>query len=294
MTIAFLVLANTAPRVLSETIKKFSTEDVQFFVHVDKKSDRDAYMNMVGPSTCTAEYIEDRHPIYWGGYNMIKATESLARAALRRNEADCFVLLSDDSFPLFSSSKTVRELNKRPDRIDHYSTTPGGQTHSRYNGFYFMDSLATSARWLPAENREVLPTDLDNVVRLEALRESGKYKIADIRTGSQWWSLSKTTLMRCLDILQENSHLRTSFEFSAIPDETLFQTLAYGLVTANGGQPPQVSPMFADFSRDPKPFIFRSVAEDLVVPTNKLFIRKISNSDAIEAMQTIEARNGYE
>lgn len=289
--ISFLVLAYGAPSVLAAFVAQFKGHPVSFYVHVDAKADAAAYRTAFAGLHASVFFVEDRLPIYWGGFNMIRATEILAKQALQDSATKVFSLVSDDALPLWSSDRCVRELLRQPNRFDAHPLAPTAAVRRRYEEFYYLDSPATSARWFPIEARVLSKVDEAALSRLALRRNEGKVAMAGLRAGSQWWSLERNVMQELLNILASDSALRESFEFSAIPDEMLFQTLAHG---ALGGSGYICGPMHVDFSREPKPFAFTGLPEGFVPLREKLFIRKVMAGAAAEMSSSIASGAWYE
>ena len=276
-TVALLVLACHAPAVLGQLAAACDAPRFRCYVHLDAREDPATYTGLwAWPAH--VEFIGDRFPVYWGGFNMIRATEALVRRALGDMANRVFVLLSDDTLPLVRPDRLFAELMASPDRIDVGLARRNPRFLTRYRDFFFLDSPATSARPLAVEQRSIDPAALDALERLARLRERGKVPLREVWSGSQWWALSRPTLTAVTAELASDAWLRASFEFSAVPDEMAIQTLyanRLGLTARSF-----TGPMFADMSRAPAPFVYRSWDEVPTLGADKLFIRKIANEAA--------------
>lgn len=270
--VALLVLASKAPKVLECLAQCFSENSFRILVHLDSKVPWENYSR--GRQWAeNLKFIERRFEIFWGGFNMIRATEALAREALQGSETEVFILLSDDSLPVFSAPTVGRLLREQPNRIDVGISRKNPPFMRRYTEFFFLDSPATSARPIEAHDRCFEEASIDAVRRLAALRRRGKFPFSEVWGGSQWWSLGRKELEAILKELSENLWARESFEFSAIPDESAFQTLYANQVGLSGRS--FTGPMFTDTTRTPSPFVFESMGTIPCIPAGKLFIRKI-------------------
>jgi hypothetical protein len=285
---AFLILAHSASNVLNEFIDIMDSPDVFFVVHVDEKINIKEYTNIIKKNS-NILFCENRYKIYWGGFNMIRATIEMSKVALSDNSVKNFFLISDDSFPLHKPSDILKFIENQPNRIECYGINNNTERHYRYSKYYFPDSAMASARWLPMESRYITDNDLNSFIRLANSYKLGKYQIQDLRGGSQWWSLSREILAHCLEQLNINEHLRTSFEFSAIPDEMLFQTLAHNYMSKNG-IPYLTSPMMADFTKNPKPYVYTDEKSIPFGTDEKLFVRKIISDGVDKIRQDMERR----
>ena len=276
MNIAFLILATKNTQQLRRLIRSFSySEKYQFFIHVDSKFDLEEFRNKTGNSNNT-NYIVNRYSIFWGGFSMIEATVELINHALSNSNADIFCLLSDDSAILFDENHVTSSLSKTQNRISIYNPENNPTLLSRYNQYYLLDSNMTSPRYVPLEYRSFNPLFIKYHEKyLNFLNSWGGKKQITPMHGSQWWTLSRIVLEKIIEVIKNDAHLYESFRYTAIPDESLFQTIISEYKIDIGTS--QNSPMYVDFNKEPKPYIFKSREEIKGVNTeNKLFIRKVS------------------
>jgi hypothetical protein len=279
--ISILVLACKEPNVLAYHANLMKNMPFKFIVHVDKKIDIDIFKKAT--RGCNIDFIDDREDVFWGGFKMIRATVKLAERGLSSGLANRFCLISDDSFPLMGPASLYNSIMASDDIIQCYRADQNNIRRQRYDRFYHFDSNHSSARYVSAEDRYVSPNDLSSYVRLQSLMIRGKRNI-DIYTGSQWWMLSRDSLLRCLDVYKNDSWLAESFEFSAIPDEMFFQTLyCESRSRFSGGFVPKVrASVHANFARDPKPFVYQEFSQiDFGEMRDCIFIRKIANNQEI-------------
>jgi hypothetical protein len=156
----------------------------------------------------------------------------------------------------------------------------------RYANLFFMDSNSTSVRPVKLEDRHINQKCIEDVLRLSQLQKRGKFPLDEVWGGSQWWSMSRTTVQAIVNELSSNLWLRESFEYSAIPDEMVFQTLYARL--KNLSTRSFTSPMFTDMTKYPRPYVYKAISEFPEIPLGKLFVRKIDNSNALSVMEQIK------
>lgn len=287
MKAALLILACKAPKVLELLARHLSAEPFRFFVHLDSKVSLEEYSRgREWPENL--EFLDQRFEIFWGGFNMVRATEALARRALREAGTEVFALVSDDTLPLHPADAIHRQLLSQPNRIDVGISRRNPPFFRRFTEFFFMDSPATGARPMEVQNRSFDEASLDAIRRLTLLRARGKFSFPEVWGGSQWWSLERGMLEPILDELSENTWLRESFEFCAVPDEFAFQTLYANRVGLTARS--FTGPMLTDVTRDPSPFVFHSLRDFPTIPEGKLFVRKIHEDSAESILLELQAR----
>jgi hypothetical protein len=219
---------------------------------------------------------------------MVRATEIMARTALREPTCAVCALVSDDTLPVLNPVEVYHALRAEPDRIDVGLRRRNPPFQKRYDEFFFLDAPATSARHQSVGQRTVDVRTLAALHRLEALRVRGKYRHREVWGGSQWWSLGRASLEASLTELRHNTWLRESFEFSAVPDESVFHTLHANRLGLDACS--FTSPMLADMNRAPAPFVYTNAAEIPEIPPGKLFLRKIDPAAAVDLRQALQAR----
>lgn len=277
--IAIAVLAYSAPKTLAFSAKTFHESGMKVFVHLDKKMDLDAYITEMGGSADHCEFINNRKDVFWSGFNMIEATIELISAALSVEDISRIALVSDDSVPCRRMGEIVSELSMDAERISMRKLTPQDPFFERYRGFFFFDHKATSLKGRPIETSQIDLEVLSNVLAANALMVRGK-KVVDVYYGSQWWCITRSCAEIVVQTHQQDTHLRESFKFSAVPDESYIQTIIgnYALGRRVFG-----SPMLVDWSREPRPFIFSSA--DSVRPyirDHHSFVRKVRFNEESE------------
>lgn len=279
MAIAFLILGNSCPRVFAEMAGLLDNDPgFNLYLHLDSRVDCEAYLKHAAEFLDRITLVSPSYQVFWGGFNMVQATEALAKCAMRDVNNQIFCLLSDDSLPLYPPSILKTLLRYHPNRIDLSLASRNPIFHQRYTEYYYFDSAATSPRYHAIESRSISPEFSSSILRLERLRKIGKYPFPAIWSGSQWWSLDRSSLQSVLYSLSNDHWIRESFEFSAVPDEMTFHTIYASLshfeIRSHTG------PMHADFTKKPAPFIYSSIEDLFSVRKDKLFFRKVSDQCA--------------
>ena len=269
--IGVLVLCYAAPLIIDRVVGLLGTEHFRYFLHVDAKLDLGAYQRQMRAAH-EVTWVEPRLGVFWGGYTMIEAELSLARAALADQALEAFILISDDSAPLLPASRIVQALTEAPDRITCDARKPD---HVFYRNFYYVDSKFTSLRHVVMAERAFTEADSQAIQRLERLRSQGKKSLSALHVGRQWWSFGRDSLSRIVSLIDGDAHLADSFRFSFIPDEMFIQT-AYKLCCPD--RPHRDIPVYADFRRKVKlPWVFSSADEIAAAEPGEafLFVRKV-------------------
>ncbi len=276
MRLAILVLAYRSPVVLRATVEMFAGTDTMFFVHLDARADLASFAaDLARPDIL---FIPDRQTVYWGGFNMVLAEFALLRAALQHRQYDRLLLISDDSAPIKPIPSLLQQLAAPALWIGQHAAP---EYRWRYDSFVYFDSDATNPHFIPAIHRVFGERECADLQAMLRLRDIGKKPLARVLHGAQWWCLSAEIAAAILARHDADAHLRESFRFSALPDEQYLQTLVGLCAPQHANRGP---PMFTDFSRDPKPYLFTAFA-DLApaLASPRLFARKLTGTGPLLA-----------
>ena len=82
MRIAYLILAHNTPNHLARLVRALDSPNVDFFIHVDRKSDISRFRDRL--SQPNVAFLKDRIAVYWGDFSDVEATVRLIKEALKR------------------------------------------------------------------------------------------------------------------------------------------------------------------------------------------------------------------
>jgi hypothetical protein len=253
MKVACLVMAYRGAPVLRRTMAVLVAAGWDVFVHLDRKADRAAYLAALGDAAQLCSFVEDPLEIFWGGFSMVQAEIRLIETARQVASYDRYILVSDDAIPIHPAP-ALRALHENEvDFIELNLQQEGSEFHKRYAGFFFLDHSATAAM----RQGHRLLTELDarffeKMAEIMTLRQSGKAAL-DVYWGSQFWSLTAGTVEFVLDAIAADRRRAQSFEFSAISDELLFQSL---IGNAQSDRQIESGPMYADWYVEQGPRVY--------------------------------------
>ncbi len=275
MRLACLILAHRGAPVLACTAPVFDAAGWDIFVHLDAKANRAAYLEALGPSAKLCRFVENPVRVFWGGYSMIRAQVTLLAAARAAGFYDKFLLISDDTLPLFPPAHLNLILEQDGDFITAVQEHPGTKVHTEYHKFYCYDHPATTMAGPRRDDETEIDAALEAaVLEIAALRRRGKKNIG-IACGSQFWALTNDSVDYVLLALANDKHLVESFQYARLPDETLFQS-----ILMNGRYQGGIvrGPVLADFhSQDGGPRVLDAI-ESLPwdLEAYQLFVRKVA------------------
>jgi hypothetical protein len=273
MKVALLVLGYREPLVLRAAVPVYRDAGFEIFLHLDSKADISQYSSMLGDLAAECQFIKRRFSIFWGGFSMVEAQLALIFATLEKGDYDRFCFVSDDTFPLLNGESLKNYFQNDYDWVSIRKLEESDPFLLRYKNFFFLDHQASSLLGRPIESAGIDDEFLCHISRIKELKKSGKRQIG-IYYGSQWWSITRNSMSIILQRMEADPLLVESFRYSAVPDEMLFQSLIGNCVSHSNFRS---GPMFVDWSKEPKPYIFKNDDKFLSVPLGFAFARKFSS-----------------
>lgn len=226
MKLAMLVLCHKNPDQINKFIDVLSCDNIDFFIHVDKKSD---IIDRITAKRNVFFIPEDKRiNVKWATFSMVQAELQLIEAAYYYDAYDYFWLVSGQDYPLSTPEKIIKILKSNPDTIYmnvSYSNnnTKKSNLDKRHEIFFpdwilKKDFIHRIIRRLWIE----LTGGYKHTYKLFRRKDSSLYKYY---YGSQWWCLSRHFVEYALNYINDNPRFINSFYHSSCPDESFFQTI---------------------------------------------------------------------
>jgi hypothetical protein len=190
------------------------TDDVEFYIHVDRRTPDALFDAMRGAVADAAEAtFLPRHPSAWGTFDLVRASLEGVRAALATPApSDYAVLLTGQDYPLRSNEEIAEFLH-----------------HSDGRSYMEHEALPRPGEWWAWERG-----GLDRIERWHA-RLAGRAVSVRARRrvpgglrpfgGSMHWTLARACLEHIQRLVNDEPALTRFFRFTRIPDELFFQTI---------------------------------------------------------------------
>jgi hypothetical protein len=281
-----LILAHKLPALLGRLVRRLGAYGATSHVHVDLHTEIAPFRAACGEA---AGFVPDRRRVVWGGYSVVEATLALIRHGLRHSHATHFLLLSGDSYPILGRAAFQDWLLTDADAIAIERVRPGSETHHRIAGTYLPDDRLGRLGTVPDLRRYVsadLVAKFAEIGRIHAMKAAGPFPW-DYGKGSQWWCLRRATLIRALDVIEDNPECVDWFRYSAVPDEALMQTILLNFLPQ---QPRRPSPVLTLWDRSPRPYVFQTEADLALLRSGGLpLARKFTEASAplLDALDTV-------
>lgn len=282
MKIAYLIVAHNNPAHLQRLITALSSSSASFYVHIDKKSTIDPFLDIQGDRI---HFTQARVPVFWGDFSQVEATLVLLRSALLDPvRSDRFVLLSGADYPLRSACSIEQFFGIDPGRefmnLVAMPCAAAGKPISRLTAYRLRpgDPLLHRAKQKILMMAGLLPNQRAYQDYLGALVPYG---------GSTWWALSREACDFILRFVTRESRAVQFFMNTLCPDESFFQTilgnspfksrivrnLTYTDWSAGGASPENITERHLALFRTPAAF----TQDDIYGSGEKLFARKFVN-----------------
>lgn len=282
MNIAYLIKAHNNPKHLQRLITALSTGSSRFFIHIDKKSNVDDFLNINGNNIL---FTQRRVPVFYFDFSHVEATLILLQTALADgHHFDRFVYLSGVDYPLRSASYIEQFFENNPDKefinLVAMPSEAAGKPISRLTTYKLRPGDPTITRII----RKALLK-----VGLLSYERNYKTYLRDLTPygGSEWWAFSREASDYILAFVKEEIQVINFFKNTLCPNESLFQTilgnsqfrsrivrnLTYADWSAGGHHPANITEKYLAF--------FQSISsfppDDVYGGGEMLFARKFSD-----------------
>lgn len=220
---AYLISAYKNPEQVYRLISVLNADNASFFLHIDKKSDKAPFEEMLTEFNNKVQYIK-REKIVWGGFGIVKAAINGFQAIDENGNYDYLHFLTAQDYPI----KSLNEINNffienygksflcyfsvpsdswlfgGMDRIQNYhiGKRKGKSKISRQSLYYF--------------NRIIQKTGIFKRKHPDGLKPFG---------GEGNMSLHKSAVQYILEYLENNPRFFNFHKYSFAPDEMMFHTI---------------------------------------------------------------------
>lgn len=224
MKIAYLVLCHKNPNQIERLIKQLSSDNVDFYLHIDKK-----VSDIKLKPKDNVYYVDekDRVDVQWASISMVYATMALIKKALCSNiKYDYYFLISGQDFPIKSNTfiESFLKDNKGYNFIQILShSDPMYKRYSKRNALYYPNWMFSQKILVKILRKIYIYISGGYGFTFKLFMRKQKNNII-FEYGSQWWGLERKCLIWIYNFLRKNNNLERIFNNSLTPDECVFQT----------------------------------------------------------------------
>jgi hypothetical protein len=298
---AYLLLVHHQPRQTAILVRALAHSCSFIYIHVDALADESAFIKAVGEETGSGNVIFIKHRLHgsWGRFSLVEASLLLLKTALAHSTPfDHFVLLSGQDFPVKSITYINRFLSshKGHDFIEHFSL-PSDKICEKQGGLYRVNRYhhieeKKRSEFPPYSKKPVFNALFNAWANLHHRFIRKMPFNMPPRAGSQWWMLSRETVMEVLSFLNKNKMVEDFFRNVWIPDEVFFQTVIGYL---KGNDPLIINKNYRftkweeedtlGFTRSPKVLTIADL--ELLSQSEDLFARKFEEGKSLDLVHQL-------
>jgi len=299
--IAYLLLVHNQPNHFARLIRALNAPWAHFFVYVDKKADIAEFLLRV-PETANVHYVCDRKCVFWGGFNLVRATLKLLEDSLSYGIPFKYhVLLSGSDYPIKNNHFIYETLNCSSSQhiwIDNELLLLRPERVSRY---WFNDNFFLNERVDLYIKPEILKRLAPKIRRRiqSFLLLFGERRPPCFRhyIGSQWWALTGNCVKYIMEFLREHKEYVEFHKYSSAPDEFFFHSIikASSFLNAIDHSERYCSPNQAAFhyrewslTEYYLPKILIEEDQNNLISTNALFARKFDEVKSAKLLDSID------
>jgi hypothetical protein len=211
LRLAYIISAYRNLGQVARLVRRLQADGVSFVVHVDKKTDRCAYRDLVSSldDLPSVRFLE-RHTCHWGGFGHVRATlKGIDQLLGQGARFDYAILLTGQDYPIKSNDYIDRFFEtERPRSFMAFSPLPRdswssrgglGRIEHRHLRFYGHHVRSPLRRRFPA-----------------GLRPYG---------GGAYWCLSRECIEYVAHFVPRRPDVVSFFRHVDIPDEIFFHTI---------------------------------------------------------------------
>ena len=296
MKIAFLISAHTDPVHLQRLVKSLP-QGSEFFIHVDAKSDQQAFSSLLDRSD--VHFIRERYGVMWGSMQQVRFQRALVEAALAFPvHFDYLFTLSGLDYPVWSNTRILHFLQ------DHFGdqfiqgiclSSQPPQLVKLYREYRLLNDHSWRYGSLKSKFRVALRKLIYALGFRKPLNPPVGSGSCPLYKGSDWWAITSELADYALRFMDSHPEFVRYFQNSFSPSETIWQTIVF--------QSPFASRCIlseGEFTRleDYTPLTYieygQSIKElteadfERIVSSNKMFCRKTTTDKSDKLMEMID------
>lgn len=274
---AILVASHNQFEILMSTMSILDDENIDFYIHIDKKSKNVPFEELNGVCKKSSVYFIPRFSVNWGGFSLVECPIELLRAATK-NDYDYYHYISGVDHPIKTKQYFLNFFETRDRNIEyiHFEQEVAKRKYVErlmYHSF-FQDTGNKYLQFL-----DKLIRHFEKFIHYSRIDEK-KYIF---QYGSNWFSITHNFAKY---VLSKEQWVRSVFKNAFAGDELLVQTLIVNSDFRKNLPPNAFNNDYrtclrcVDWKRG-HPYIFRKEDFNYLVESECLFARKFDlNVDA--------------
>lgn len=215
---AYMLSAYTEPLSLINLVDALDSNEVEFYIHIDKKVDDYSFRKPLSSRKNVYFLSEaDRVCVYWGGYSQVEMQYNLISAVLKSgHEYTRIVNLTGTDYPLYSNVEILKRFN---DRKKEYIT-----------GYKIERSITNSNTkkilyYHHMDGSRVLHYFFE-IVKIRRKKKMESFDF-DFYFGSEYWALTREVLIDIIHRWEKNIQFQDFLKGVFAPSEMWIHTLFF-------------------------------------------------------------------
>ncbi len=291
MRIAYLMLNHQNPGLLEKIIRRVTDEtDNIAVVHIDLKAGDLTPFSEPFKDSDRVFFIKDRYPVYWGGYNVARATIACMEKALEHG-ADRIVVYEGMTWPLHSNEYIDDYFSAHPEtefiRAINATESSEKMHYMKCYGWY-LPNVDVKSWTNPASLLHhflSIPRKLGIKYRRGYYKDPSTGKRMDVYWGWAFVSLTRACAEYIVKTDRESEEMRRYFSHVYIPGETYIASIVFNSPfrekTMDGGPLPDGTDVrgitYFEYGGEVRVFNSREELNE-VDREQYLYVRKVSGS----------------
>lgn len=218
---AFLIIAHNNPEILTYQLELLDSEDVAFFIHIDKRASINKSELIKHVKKAHIEFIEPKK-IKWGSYSQIDCEIRLLKASVQR-KYDYYHLISGVDMPLHTISEMQAFLEAHPNTeyIHFDANVVDDSVKDRIRFYHFFPGRK---KW--QKKLDGILVKAQRILNVDRLKNHKWI----IQKGANWFSITHTLAQ---SVVVHEKEIRQSYVWSFCGDEVFLQTYIYNSIYKN-------------------------------------------------------------
>lgn len=228
--IAYLISAYTEPETLENLINSLDRNDVDFFVHIDKKVSISPFINLKKRNNVFLLPDNLRVKIYWGGYSQVLMQFNMIEYMFSKKILyKRIVSLTGTDYPLVSNDELIEFFCK--ENVEYII------------GFDISNEEYRLGKRPPHQNRFLYYYHMDGSKYIRGL--FNKLKIRKVKNyddlsynfyyGSEYWALSYDCLSKIISEFKKDKRFQKILKNSFCPSESWIHTIFFNSIFKEKG-----------------------------------------------------------
>lgn len=215
---AYVILCHKNIEQINLLIKQLDDMCVDFFVHIDKKSNIESDLLKAD----NVYLVDDRVSVNWGHYSIVESVLKCFSYVNRRGKYNYVHVISGQDFPLVPNYSIIDFFKKNEglEFIRHTKMELDSENYKRVS-VYYPEFLIHNSRHISIMRSLYVKT----AMILPFLRRDLKNLPQTLYKGSNWFTITGGCMEYILEFTEKNPKYVQFFHNSLCADEIFFQTL---------------------------------------------------------------------